>query len=138
MKENKYFLDTSAWILSFKTKGYQTAKKRLRQAIENGYIVTSPLILMELVQGCHTNKEKNELLDTMSSLMQIIPEDKVWKLAIDMSFKLKRKGITIPTVDIIIASLVISHDLLLVHMDKHFNYIKQIDLRLKAKAFNEI
>ena len=47
-------VDTSAWIVSFKKAGSHDLKEFIRQAIVSGNAVTSPIIILELLQGCRS------------------------------------------------------------------------------------
>ncbi|MCX7796245.1 MAG: hypothetical protein N2380_06980 [bacterium] len=49
--------------------------------------------------------------------------DKSWQIAYNTGYELRRKGITVPTIDIIIASIAESYDCLLLHHDKHLKII---------------
>lgn len=125
MSEDVLLLDTSAWILSFKSSGYSEAKTKIRQAIENDRIVTAPPVILEIVQGCRTESEKNQIQFKMRQLGQLVLTDSVWDVAYDMGFQLKRKGATVPTMDIILASCAIHYQCILVHRDKHYAIISQ-------------
>jgi predicted nucleic acid-binding protein len=40
-----------------------------------------------------------------------------------MAFELRKKGVTVPYIDIIIAAAAINYDATLVHIDKHYDMI---------------
>ena len=61
MADKKFLVDTSAWILSFKTTGQEGLKTLLKEAIERDRVVTIPVIVLELLQGCKTQKEFDNL-----------------------------------------------------------------------------
>ena len=125
MSEEVLLLDTSAWILSFKSSGYSEAKNKIRQAIESDRIVIAPPVILEIVQGCRTEPEKKKIQFRMEQLGQLVLTDSVWNVAYDMGFQLRRKGVTVPTMDIILASCAIHYHCILVHRDKHYAIISQ-------------
>ncbi len=44
----------------------------------------------------------------------------IWEQAYELGFSLRRKGLTLPTVDLIIAALAIENKSLLLHHDEHY------------------
>jgi predicted nucleic acid-binding protein len=71
MNPERILADTSAWIVSFKKGGDEKAKSYLKQNIAAGLVVTTPLIILELLQGCKTEKERNDLRVRIESLGSI-------------------------------------------------------------------
>jgi len=57
MKNKRILVDTSAWVLSFKSSGHDKIKSFLKEAIDLNQIVITPFIILELLQGCKTEKE---------------------------------------------------------------------------------
>jgi predicted nucleic acid-binding protein len=53
---DKILVDTSAWILSFRDSGSQKLKDNLRKALDTDRVVTTNIIILELLQGCRTKK----------------------------------------------------------------------------------
>ena len=49
----------------------------------------------------------------------------VFKKASEMGFNLRRKGITVPSLDLIIATNAIVTESELIHFDKHYTYIAE-------------
>jgi predicted nucleic acid-binding protein len=116
-------IDTSAWIASFKKTGNHELKEFMRQSIVSGLAVTSPVIILELLQGCRSIGERDALKIKMESLDILSITLSVWEQAYEIGFSLRRKGLTIPTVDLIIAALAIENKSLLLHHDEHFEMI---------------
>jgi predicted nucleic acid-binding protein len=59
----------------------------------------------------------------------------VWEQAYELGFSLRRKGLTIPTVDLIIAALAIENKSLLLHHDEHYEMIVAQYPILQTKYF---
>ena len=129
-------VDTSAWIASFKKAGNHDLKEFLRQAIVAGHTATSPIILLELLQGCRTVEERDSLRIKLESLDLLPITPAVWDQAYELGFSLRRKGLTIPTVDLIIAALALENDTILLHHDGHFEMIVPYFSNLKTRCFN--
>lgn len=120
MSNRRVLVDTSAWIVSFKKKGNDELKEFLKHSMEEGTAATNELIILELLQGCRNSKEFQNLKVRLESLNRVEITKGVWKRTFSLGFSLRKKGITIPTVDLVIACLVIENDCFLLHHDRHF------------------
>ena len=129
-------VDTSAWIASFKKAGNHDLKEFTRQAIVSGQAVTSPIIILELLQGCRSVEERDSLRTKLESLDLLPITPAVWEQAYDLGFSLRRRGLTIPTADLIIAALALENKTFLVHHDEHFEMIVPYFPSLRTKCFN--
>jgi len=124
-KHELMLIETYAWIVSFKAKASPEILNYVKSKIATALVATSPIIILELLHGCRTEKEKDELHGELTSLRILDLNDRVWGRAYDMAFGLKRKGITIPTVDLIITALAIEYQCKLLHFNRHFKMIKE-------------
>lgn len=129
-------VDTSAWIASFKKTGNHSLKEFIKQAIVFGHAVTSPIIILELLQGCRSIEERDSLRIKLESLDILPMTPVVWEQAYELGFSLRRKGLTIPTLDLVIAALAIANNTFLLHHDEHFEMIVPYFPNLKTKCFN--
>jgi predicted nucleic acid-binding protein len=129
-------VDTSAWIVSFKKAGDHDLKEFMRQAIVYGHAVTSPVIILELLQGCRSIEERDSLRIKLESLDILPITPGVWERAYELGFSLRRKGITIPTVDLIIAALALENNTFLLHRDEHFEMMVPYFPNLQTRCFN--
>ncbi|NOY58759.1 MAG: PIN domain nuclease [Calditrichaeota bacterium] len=131
-------IDTSIWIASFRMPGFENLKEEFQGIIRSGRAKTSHIIILELVQGTKTEEEKDHLRSLLESLEILDIEPKVWNRAYELSFKLRRKGLTIPTVDIIIACLAIEYKCQLLHYDQHYSKISDHFSELKIYSLKNI
>ena len=131
----KILVDTSAWILSFKKTGDPRLKDFLRQSIPAGNVSTCSLIILELLQGCRTEEERDSLKIKMESLDVFSFTASTWEQAYELGFTLRRKGLTIPTTDLIIAALALENKCVLLHQDQHFEKIASCFSHLRTKSF---
>ena len=135
MAPEKILVDTSAWIVSFKKGGDQRVKEFLRQSITTGLAVTSPIIILELLQGCRSVEERDSLRIKLESLDVLPITSSSWEQAYELGFALRRKGLTVPTTDLIIAALSIENKSLLLHQDQHYERIASYFPDLRTKYF---
>ncbi len=116
----KLLVDTSAWIVSFRKAGHERLKKTLLGALDTLPVATTNIIVLELLQGCRDRKEYDAMHARFNALEMIQITDAVWSLAYATGYELRRKGVAVPTVDIVIAAIAKIHDCSLLHHDKHF------------------
>jgi predicted nucleic acid-binding protein len=131
---DKILVDTSAWILSFRDSGSQKLKDNLREALDNDRVVTTNIIILELLQGCRTKKE----YEALKSLLDILPlytlTDHTWSISYEAGYLLRRKGVTVPTIDIMICSLAKENGLSVFHHDNHLKIISH-EIGIKTVDF---
>jgi len=135
LNPEKILIDTSAWIVSFKKAGNLQLKDFMKKSIINGLAATSPIIILELLQGCRTIKERDALKTRLESLELLLITHSVWEHAYQLSFSLRRKGLTIPNADLIIAVVAIENNSLLLHHDEHYEMIGRYSPQLQTKHF---
>ncbi len=117
----KLLVDTSAWVVSFRKSGHDQLKKTLIASLDTLSVATTNIVILELLQGCR-NRNEYEAMHARLNVLETIPiSDAVWSLAYTTGYELRRKGITVPTVDIIIAAAAKIHNCSLLHHDKHFS-----------------
>jgi len=119
-------VDTSAWILSFRETGNPKLKEFMKEAIELDRVATTNFVILELLQGCKTAKEYDALKAQLDTLPLFAPDEIVWTIAYETGFSLRRKGITTPTVDILICSIAKRNELAILHHDEHIRIIARI------------
>ena len=126
MKAN-ILVDTSAWIDYFNKPDSATGNA-VEQILKDGRAVIGGIVLTELLQGAKIRKEFDAVLEGMVSLPILNPTLNTWVEAGRISFMLRRKGITIPTTDLIIAVLALENNCMVLTLDSHFQQIPGIEL----------
>lgn len=119
------FIDTSGWICFFSRRGYAEIKKAISLLLEEDRAAVAGPVLIEIIQGTRTVKEKEEVKRWMRALHWLPLTEILWHKAAEMSFDLRRKGITTSAIDTLIATVAIEYDCLLLHRDSHFGLIGQ-------------
>ncbi len=120
---DRILIDTSAWIVSFKKTGNESLKQKVVEALASLSAVTTPVIVLELLQGCRDKKEYEAMKSRMEALEMLPVNEAVWEAAYRAGYDLRRKGITIPTIDILILSIAKVHNCSVLHHDKHFKLV---------------
>lgn len=130
----KLLVDTSAWIVSFRKTGHEGLKKTLVSALDSLSVVTTNIVILELLQGCRNKNEYDAMNSRLNALETVPVSDDAWSLAYSTGYELRRKGITVSTVDIIIAAVAKTYNCSLLHHDKHFRPIAK-HLNINAVDF---
>lgn len=126
MKAN-VLVDTSIWIEYF-NKPDSNAGKSLENLLKKGRVFLTGIILTELLQGAKIEKEFESILESMLALPFLETTLNTWIQAGRISFALRKKGITIPTTDLIIANLSLENNCKIFTLDLHFNKIPRINI----------
>lgn len=134
----RILVDTSAWISSFRSEGDLKTQDLLKQAISEDQVAIAPVILLELIQGCKSKKERDQLRLELESLELLDLNDPVWERAYALAFDLRRKGITIPAIDIVIIALALENNCVLLHSDRHFAIASQHVEELEVIAIKSL
>jgi hypothetical protein len=121
--KDKVLIDSSAWIVSFKKTGNERLKQMIVEVLNTFSAVTTNIIILELLQGCRNRGEFENLYSRLSALEVLPVNDEVWQIAYHVGYEMRKKGVTIPTVDITIASVAKAHGCLLLHHDRHFKVV---------------
>lgn len=124
--KQKIIVDTSIWIEYFKEKS--DIVKFIEERIMDDCIFMTGPIVTELLQGVKTKKEYEKLKNCIDGIPYLKISFEVWEKAGKISFKLRRKGITIPLTDIIISVVAINNNAKVYTLDKHYNEIPEVNL----------
>ena len=114
--------DTSAWIPFFTDPG-SPEKRAMDILIDAEELVLVGIVLAELLQGCRTPNESNEIVSTLSGLRFLETTFATWHQAGELSASLRRRGTTLPLSDVLIASLALQHRCQVYALDPHFREI---------------
>ncbi|MEW6691002.1 MAG: PIN domain-containing protein, partial [Pseudomonadota bacterium] len=96
----------------------------LRRALEGGEIVmTTGLILQELLQGFSGPRARKEIIERFAALPLLVADRQDHIDAADLRNRCRRTGIQIGTIDALIAQLCVRHQLTLLTTDKDFDRV---------------
>jgi predicted nucleic acid-binding protein len=116
-------VDTTVWSLAFRRDGNSDAPTvdALRAALSGGdSIVTTGLILQELLQGFAGPRARKGIVDRFAALPLLVPDRRDYIDASELRNLCRRSGVQIGTIDALLAELCIRHDLTLLTTDGDF------------------
>ncbi len=118
-------IDSSAWIEYYRKEGNKDFKAAISNAIQNNEAAVNGIIQLEILVFTKTKSEYNDILSDFSAFYNLELNNSVFLKASEIGFDLRRKGITIPASDLIIAASAMVTNCQLIHFDKHFTYIAE-------------
>ncbi len=83
-------------------------------------VVTTGLVLQELLQGFSGPKSREQIIERFASLPLLQPDRDDHVAAADLRNTCRRAGIQVGTIDALLAQLCIRHDLTLLSTDNDF------------------
>lgn len=116
-------IDTSAWIHALRSDGLLEVRKQVGEILEEGRAAICEMVVLELVGGTRTDDEFRELYEDLTALRHLSINESVWEHAYSTAHALRRKGISIPATDQLIASAAVVHSASIFHEDKHFDLL---------------
>lgn len=129
-----YLIDTSIWIDYFRGKqnaGIQFFEEILDSKISYGI---TGLIYQEILQGANSLVDYKKLTTYLGTQYFYHPKHPIhtYESAAKLYFDCRRKGITLrSSIDCLIARLAMEHGLTLVHNDKDYTHIQEVEPGLK-------
>ena len=134
MPNDTFLVDTSAWLFALRKDANPEIKSRLDTLLREDIVLITGIIKLELLGGTRTREEFSRLKSRLDALPYVpMEEPLLWDLAYEMAFDLRRKEVTIPYTDILIASAAIKEDIILLHADVHFDQVaKHSKLRVES------
>jgi len=116
-------VDTSVWSLALRRDvvGAQPEVLYLEQALVGSQtVVTTGLVLQELLQGFSGPKARAQIIDRFSLLPLVQPDRQDHVDAAALRTACRRGGVQIGTIDALLAQLCIRHQLTLLTTDRDF------------------
>ncbi|MBT4289687.1 MAG: PIN domain-containing protein [Deltaproteobacteria bacterium] len=125
--KNSVLVDTSIWIAYFNQpeSKYGAALEKL---IIEDQAVYAGIVLAELLQGAKVEKEFNQIQKNFNVLPYLETYQKIWLAVGVLSYSLRKKGITLPISDIILACLAQENNCRIFSLDQHFEMIPKISM----------
>jgi predicted nucleic acid-binding protein len=120
------FVDTSVWSLALRRDAPSLTLEvsALMRAIEAGEeLLTTGLVLQELLQGFSGPRDRAQLLDRFSALPLLAPDRRDHIDAAELRNLCRRRGVQIGTIDALLAQLCLRHNLTMLTADRDFQGI---------------
>ena len=129
-------VDTLAWIEFFRRNGDPEFKKRVALLIRNGRAAYTCPVYFELLVGARPN-EIADVEAILAESTRIYFGAEHWVLATRLGRQLRAAGVTVPSIDLYVATVSIAERMQVLCNDEHFTRMKSIfndKLRLETKT----
>ena len=116
-------VDTSVWSLALRRDvlASEPEIQQLKEALLGAdVVVTTGLVLQELLQGFSGAKASAQIIERFSALPLLQPAREDHVAAAELRNTCRRAGIQVGTIDALLAQLCIRHDLMLLSTDNDF------------------
>jgi len=123
------FVDTSVWSLALRRDGAPADPTvlLLSDALAQGRdVLTTGLVLQELLQGFRGPKARKAIVDRFRHLPMLVPTRDDHVHAAELRNRCRRKGVQVGTIDALIAQLCVQHELSLLTTDQDFVHMARI------------
>jgi predicted nucleic acid-binding protein len=120
------FVDTSVWSLAMRRDAPHLVPEvaELRRALRGAEsVVTTGLVLQELLQGFRGPRARDAILERFAALPCVQPERRDHVAAADLRNDCRRRGVQVGTIDAVLAWLCIRFELTLLTTDADFRRI---------------
>ncbi|GAB4256580.1 MAG: PIN domain-containing protein [Deferrisoma sp.] len=118
-------IDTSVWIWFLRKNGPAEIQRAVQDVLLEGRARTCWVVRAELLVGARDEEGWSRLWRGFSALPSVVLDDAVWEDASRLGFKVRRKGLTVPLPDLLVAQAAIAGGCELWHSDHHFERLKQ-------------
>ena len=116
---DKVLVDTSVWIAFFRSANSE-GSTMVKQLLRTGSPAYTGIIATELYRGAKSKKETSVLDDLLTSIECLPVRDEYFKAAGELGYVLSQHGITVGTVDLLIAEIAIANKAAIFTFDAHF------------------
>ena len=116
-------VDTSVWSLALRrdASASEPEVQLLKDALMGAdLVVTTGLVLQELLQGFSGPKSRASIIERFSALPLLQPDREDHVAAAELRNACRRAGVQVGTIDALLAQLCIRHDLTLLSTDNDF------------------
>ena len=132
MAETAYLIDSSIWIQALAPRAPGAMTVLLRALLEANTAVVTDMVRLEVLAGAKSSKEFDQFRQDFDALRCLSTTTQAWRQAEDLGCALGRRGLPVPSPDLLIAAVAVSYDVPLWHADKDFERIKQVTSELRT------
>jgi predicted nucleic acid-binding protein len=121
-------IDTSAWIDFFRDR--KPVADRVDRALEDGEAALCGPVQTELRRGLRSRSERAKVLLHLGGCHALAQPANLWEEAGELGFTLGRRGLTVKTLDLLIACYALAHGVAILTSDSDFQRIRSAGIPL--------
>ncbi len=120
-------VDTSAWVDFFRGN---PPGDRIDDLLEQDEVALCGPIITEIRRGLRTPAERRKVLPLLDACHTLVDPDDLWAEAGDLGFALARRGVTVKTLDLLIATYALANDVAILTRDEDFGAMRKAGIGL--------
>jgi predicted nucleic acid-binding protein len=121
-------VDTSAWIDFF--RGIQPLADRVDELLASNEAALCGPVVAELRRGLRSPSERRKVIPLLDGCHELDQPVRLWEEAGDLGYALARKGVTVKTLDLLIATYALSHGIAVLEVDADFAAMQRTGIPL--------
>jgi predicted nucleic acid-binding protein len=125
-------VDTSAWIDFFRGKGHLA--DRVDELLESNEVALCGPVVTELRRGLRSPSERRKVVPLLDGCHELEQPSRLWEEAGELGYLLARKGVTVKTMDLLVATYALSHGVALLASDTDFAVMRRAGVPLVSAA----
>ena len=114
-------VDSSAFVEYYRPTGSPVVRAAVAEAIEADLVAVNGVIQVEILAFAPAQTSFRKLLSDFKVFHWFDLEEADFDLAAELGFSLRRRAITVPPADLIIAASAIRFDAVVYHVDSHYD-----------------
>ena len=119
-------IDTSAWVEAMRRSGDEATRQEVYSVLRAGRARFCDLVRLELWNGIGGDAERKWLEELEQSVETVPTDERVWAEARRLAQETRRRALTLPATDLLIAACARVHGLEILHRDGHFDRLASI------------
>lgn len=121
-------VDTSVWSLALRRDSPPDIAEldELKRTLRAGMVVSTGLVLQELLQGFSRPKAHKLIVERFRALPLIVPDRDDHIGAAELRTRCRRRGVQVGTIDALLAQLCIRHELQMLTTDRDFRSVGKV------------
>jgi predicted nucleic acid-binding protein len=123
--------DSSAWIAFF--RGVEPMASRVDEALAGNELALCGPVVAELRRGFSSAAARRRVLPLLDGCRTLEQPPMLWEEAGDLGFLLARRGVTVKTLDLLIATWALSHACGLLSDDRDFEAMVRAGVPLQLE-----
>lgn len=125
MTNEPVLVDTSCWVEYFNRPGTREAGA-VEALVREDRAALTGVVLSELSQGARDEKELSRIRVGLGAVIWVAGTRKTYERAGEIGFRLRRRGVTVPVTDCVIATAAESIGGRILTLDSHFEDIAEV------------
>ena len=126
-------VDSSVWMFALGTPPITAIVKYLLERAEEGSLVTTGMVRLEVALGAESWSHLLELQERFSRFRAYEPTSDTWDEAARLHMRMRKKGFDLKAPDLLIAAVALENGLTVLHADRDFEHLAKHE-GLKTKS----